>query len=172
VVRAMIELRDTVEIEVPPAEVWRWLERLPEHYCEWHPDHIGMRRIRGMPLVAGSVMEAEEMLHGRRHRLRTKLTHVEPGRSVRYRMFPGLGGGFDIAPSGRGSRFTATVRIGFRIPLVGPLVDAILRRTIGRRLEAIRRHQHEEGTNLKTLLEAPGRQEPGGASMAVRTPAI
>ncbi len=150
----MIELRDTVEIDVRPVQVWRWLEKLPEHYCAWHPDHIGARRVLGAPLAEGSVMEAEEMLHGRRHRLRMTLTHVEPGRSVRYRMFPGLGGGFEIAPSGAGARFTATVRIGLRTPILGPVVDAILRLAFGKRIEAVGRHQHEEGRNLKAVLEA------------------
>ena len=35
----MIELRDTVAIDVAPEVVWSWLEHLPEHALEWHPDH-------------------------------------------------------------------------------------------------------------------------------------
>ena len=36
----MIELRDTVAIEAGPREVWGWLEALPDHYRQWHPDHL------------------------------------------------------------------------------------------------------------------------------------
>ena len=47
----MIELRDTVAIEAGPHEVWGWLESLPEHYRQWHPDHVSAWAMGGR--VAG-----------------------------------------------------------------------------------------------------------------------
>lgn len=157
----MIVLRDTVTIDVPPAEVWRWLESIPEHIAEWHPDDISARWVRGGAFVPSAEMEVKERLHGKPHRLRMTLTEVEPGHWVRYRMFPGLRGEFEVEPAETGSTFTATIAIGLRMPVLGALVDRILRLTMPRRLEAIRQHLAEEGANLKALLETRrSRREP------------
>jgi uncharacterized protein YndB with AHSA1/START domain len=153
----MIVLRDTVTIDVPPAAVWSWLESMPEHALEWHPDHVSARWVRGGTFAPNSEMEITERLHGKIHRLRMRVTEVEPGHWVRYRMLPGLGGRFEVQPAGSGSQFTAALEIGVRLPVVGSFIDAVLRLTIPRRLDAIRRHQAEEGANLKALLEAARR---------------
>ena len=153
----MIELRDPVAIEASPLEVWAWLESLPEHYRQWHPDHLSARWVKGRGFRPGAVLAAEEVLHGRRHRLRLTCVGVEPGRRIRYRMLPGLGGEFVVAAADGGSTFTAVVAIGTSLPLVGPVVDAVLHRTLGGRIAAVARHQAEEGQNLKALLERRGR---------------
>ncbi len=132
----MIELRDTVAIEAGPREVWGWLEALPDHYRQWHPDHLSAAWVRGRAVAPGTVMEAVEVLHGRRHRLRLTYVEVEPGRRVRYRLFPGLGGEFCVAGTDGGSTFTA-----------------VLRRVLAGRIAAIARHQAEEGLNLRALLQ-------------------
>ncbi len=36
---------------------------------------------------------------------------------------------------------------------IGPAADWLLRRTLGNRIDAIGRHQAEEGANLKAMLE-------------------
>lgn len=157
----MIVLRDTVTIHAPPARVWNWLESLPEHYHEWHPDYIGARWLIGGALVSNAVMEGRERLHGKPHRLRMRVTEVKRGHWVRYRIFPGLRGGFEVEPIEGGSRFTATIEFGSRIPVVGALMDGVLRLVIPGRLGAIRRHQAEEGARLKALLVAdPSPREP------------
>jgi len=149
----MIELLDEVEIGVSSDTVWQWLEQMPEHYREWHPDHISCRWVRGDAAVPGAVMEVVERLHGRRHRLRMTLTHVEPGRRVEYRIAPGLGGAFEVEPADGGSRFTAALRIGVSATLLGAIVDRLVRLAAGGRIASIRQHQAEEGANLKALLE-------------------
>ena len=154
----MIELRDTVVIDVPSQVVWEWLETMPEHILEWHPDHISARWVRGCSFAPNAVLEVEELLHGKPHRLPMKIIEVEPGRRACYRVFPGLGGCVHVEPTDAGSRFTATIRLGFRMPVVGALVDALIRRALRERIEGIRRHQAEEGVNLKALLE--GRSSP------------
>ena len=157
----MIAFRDTVTIHAPPARVWSWLESLPEHIHEWHPDHISARWVCGGAFVSNAEMEVNERLHGKPHRLRMAVTEVEPGRWVRYRLSAGLRGGFEVEPVANGTKFTATIEIGLSIPIIGALIDGVLRLLIPGRLEAIRRHQAEEGVNLKTLLEAkPSPREP------------
>jgi hypothetical protein len=149
----MIELYDTVLIRRSPEVVWSWLEHLPEHYLEWHPDHRGCRWIRGEGFVPGAVMEVHEDLHGKPHRLRMELKDVDPGRRVDFRIAPGLAGAFEVQPAAAGSRFIATITVGSPAPVVGRIVDLILDRAMHSRLKAMRRHQVEEGKNLKALLE-------------------
>lgn len=149
----MIELRHTVDINVSPETVWRWLETLPDHINMWHPDHISARWIEGGGFEPGAVMEVRERLHGKAHRLRISLTEAVAGRIVRYRFFPGCRGSFELEEIATGTKFTAAVEIGIRIPIVAPLLDKLLGLAIPGRLNAIRRHQAEEGENLKILLE-------------------
>jgi uncharacterized protein YndB with AHSA1/START domain len=158
----MIVLRDAVTIHTSPARVWSWLEAMAERYREWHPDHVGARWVSGGALVPDAVLEVEERLHGKRHRLRMTVTEVEPGRRVRYRMGPGVRGGFEVEPVEQDTRFTASIELGLEVPLLGALLDGLLRRILRSRLEAIRRHQAEEGASLKALLEAErALSEPG-----------
>ena len=149
----MIELRDTVAIDATPEVVWSWLEHLPEHALEWHPDHLGARWLQGESFVPGATMEVREVLHGKPHRLHLVVTEVRPGRRMRYRVFPGASGEFRVDPTNSGSEFTATIDLGVRTPLLAPVIDRLLRVTIGRRIDAIARHQAEEGVRMKALLE-------------------
>jgi hypothetical protein len=149
----MIELRDSVEIGVAPEAGWAWLERMPEHALEWHPDHLRCRWLRGGGFVPGARMAVLERLHGKLHHLHMTLTAVEPGRRVQYRMAPGLTGSLAVEPSPAGARFTAIIRMGFAVPVVGAALDWLLCRVIPGRIEVVRRHQAEEGANLKALLE-------------------
>ena len=149
----MIELRDTVTIDAGPEVVWSWLESMPEHILDWHPDHRAARWVRHTGFEPGAVMEVEELLHGKLHKLRMTLIDVVPGRLVQYRIFPGCSGELHVRAVNGGTEFTAIIRMGIRIPVVGRFVDGLLRQVLGDRIEAIRRHQAEEGANLKALLE-------------------
>ena len=152
----MIELLDTVAIDVAPEVVWNWLESMPDHYREWHPDHLGGRWVSGGAFLPGAAMEVQEILHGKPHRLRMTVTQVGPGRWIRYRIFPGLGGEFRVNPVNGGSEFTAMIAMGVRAPVIGPIADWLLRHILGNRIDAVGRHQAEEGANLKALLERVG----------------
>lgn len=149
----MIELRDTVTINVPPSVLWDWLQSMPDHYREWHPHHLSARWVHGAALASGAVMEVRERLHGKPHRLRMKVIEVQPGKLVRYRVFPGVSGAFFVRAVKGGVAFTAVMTIGTPVPLIGPVIDKLLCWPLGRRIEAIGRHQAEEGANLKALLE-------------------
>ncbi len=148
----MIELRDSTFIDARPKHVWTWIEEMPLHYREWHPDHVTCRYEGGQVLRTGTVLHVEERLHGRLHRLRLRATEVVPGEVVRYAS-RGFAGAFIIAPEGDGTRFTAELSFGTRTPIVGRALDAVASFVLRSRLEAFRKHMHEEGENLKRLLE-------------------
>jgi hypothetical protein len=149
----MIELCDTIDIDVPPEIIWAWFQHLPEHYKEWHPDHISCRWLHGEAFEPGARMEAVERLHGRRHRLRLTMTGTRPVRRVQYQIYPGVRGSLAAIPTETGSRFTAKIEIGTHLPILGRIIDRMVRLILAPHLEAIRQHQAEEGVNLKTILE-------------------
>lgn len=146
----MRQLRDSVHVDASPEQVWSWLAGLTGHYTEWHPDHVSAEWVRGVPNQVGSVLEVVERIGGRREKLRFEMTHVVAPRLMEYRivgphalLLPG--GAFSIAPDRDGSRFTATIRYRF---------GGVVARLFARRAAALRAHMHEEGVNLKRLVEA------------------
>jgi hypothetical protein len=110
-------------------------------------------------LQPGSEVEFQEYLHGKQHTLRLRLTKVDPGRRMEYKI-PGLGkGAFEVIPEDDEVEFVAELGIGSDIPMVGPLVDAVLRTLFSRRLDAMKEHMQEEGQNLKRIMESGWRPE-------------
>lgn len=145
-------LRDTVLIHVPPPRVWAWLDNLPQHYAQWHPAHRGCRYLRGEHLVMGAVLRIDEELHGKPHTMTLRAVAVQPGRLLRY-AGRGFRGAFILDPDDAGTRFTAELEFGIRVPVIGGFLDRLLRRVLATRLEALRCHMQEEGRNLKRILE-------------------
>jgi uncharacterized protein YndB with AHSA1/START domain len=154
----MITLIDSIEVAAAPEKVFEWLGKRfkdKEGYQAWHPDHVDVHWIKGEPLQEGSIIYAEEYLHGQMHKLKFVITKIVPNKKVEYRLlFPwsffASGGTFLIEPKGRRSCvFTATV--SFR---GGPLFQKLAKN----RIEATKRHMKEEGENLKNALE---REEKG-----------
>ncbi len=144
-----MDISDSVEIEAPPGVVFDWLSHLDRHYREWHPDHRDCYWQKGDGLTPGSVLYAEEILHGKLHKLRYLMTTVEHGSRVKFRLLGALGkliprGEFKVEPTATGSRFTATL-----YPRFGRLLTLLM----PGRVQAIITHQREEGENLKRLLE-------------------
>ncbi len=135
----MIELRDSTFIDAQPEHVWAWLEEMPLHYRQWHPDHVACRYEGGQVLRTGTALYVEERLHGRLHRLRLRATEVVPGEVVRYAS-RGFAGAFIIVPEGDGTRFTAELSFGTRAPIVGRALDAVAGFALRTRLEASRVH--------------------------------
>jgi hypothetical protein len=150
----MLVSRDTVEIDTPPERIFEWFCHLDDNYRSWHPDHVSCRHVRGHDLQDGAVLYAEEYLHGRLHRLKFRLTEVEAGREFRYRIFPGVSGGFRTRPTEKGTEFVAEIFLGWSVPVFGGLVDAILKVLFSNHVGAIRQHMREEGINLRALLSA------------------
>jgi hypothetical protein len=153
----MITLRDSIEVNATPEEVFTWLAqrfRDKESYQAWHPDHVDIRWIKGEALQEGSVVYAEEYLHGVLHRLKFRITKVVPNRLIEYRsLFPlsllASGNSFVIEPRGEG-RCTFTAQGNLRLPKW--LFKRMHPKHKGK-IEATERHMREEGEILKKAVE-------------------
>ncbi len=149
----MIKLKDSIEVNAPAGEVFRWLSQCmldADSYKAWHPDHVDIRWIKGEPLKEGSVVYAEEYLHGDLHKLKFRFIKIVPNRLIEYRiLFPmsllAPSNKFIIEPKSDNScTFTATGIL--RLPVW-------LCKKHKYKSEATRQHMKEEGENLKKALE-------------------
>lgn len=150
----MIRLGDRISIQTTPEQLFQWLESLPREYLSWHPDHVACRVIKGSMVQPGSEIECQEYLHGKLHTMRFRLTAVDPGRRMEYEIMALGRGAFEAIPKGEQVEFVAELGLGSDIPIVGRLMDAMVRLLLSRRLEAMRQHMREEGQNLKKIIES------------------
>ena len=122
----------------------------------WHKeDHVSFRWLKGNPWTEGSVLYAEEYIHGKLHKLKFEITKIVPSRRIEYsptsrfvrKFFPK--NEFIIEQKGESSLFTA--RGTYR---VGKLGKIFFRKAIENGLLSVRKHMREEGENLKIILES------------------
>jgi hypothetical protein len=153
----MIHLEDTIEVKAPPAEVFKFLVQCmkdKEAYLSWHPEHVDIQWTKGQPFEEGSVFFIEEYLQGNLHKLKFRISKIEPNRMIEYRpLFPlsiiATGNIFNIEPTGEGSCiFSAKGHI--RFPL---WIFKKMHKAHPGKLEASKKHMKEEGENLKKILE-------------------
>jgi len=158
----LITLSDSIEVEATPEEVFQWfIHRLrdKESYQAWHPDHVDIRWIKGEPVKEGSIVCAEEYLHGALHRLKFRIVKIVPNKRIEYRpLFPFSllvpGNAFVIEPRGDGQCiFTAMGSL--RLPRW--LFERVAKRH-KEKIEATKQHMKEEGQNLKKAVEIRARQ--------------
>ncbi|MFC1618328.1 hypothetical protein ACFL45_00110 [Candidatus Neomarinimicrobiota bacterium] len=150
----MISLRDSIEIITTPGQLFAWLDRMPQVYTSWHPDHVACRSLHGSILEVGSEIESEEILHGKLHSIRFRTTKVIPDKRVEF-VIDGMGrGAFEARENDATVSFIAELDMGSDMPIIGRLFDFILPLFFNRRIEAMRRHMVEEGQNLKAILES------------------
>ena len=75
-----LTLRDSVEIETTPEEIWAFFCDLEKNYKAWHPeDHISFKWI-GEPMQSDSKWRAEELVRGKVFKLKGTIGEV-----LRYR---------------------------------------------------------------------------------------
>lgn len=151
----MITITDRAIVPAACERVWQWFAAIAEHYRAWHPEHVGWRTLAGTPVTAGSVIVFDEWIGRFRLRMRCRIAAAEPGRGFRYEgLFPyslvRAGGSFRIAPAAGGCEVAAEVHIGWRLPLLGWLLDRAIVAVFP--LGDLRRHMLEEGRNLARLL--------------------
>ena len=147
-------LKDEIDIVCSTRDVFAWLNRFDHYYLLWHPDHITCNYIKGSSLEVGAVLLCQEYLHGKPHKFRMTVVRVDSGSRVDYRIGPGMSGSFKVQPAGDGVRFTAELRLGWYLPGLVGIQDAVLRRLFGWRIKALFQHMNEEGRYLKAMIEA------------------
>jgi hypothetical protein len=153
----MITLKDCIEVKATPEKVYAWLVarfKDKESYQAWHHDHVDIRWIKGEPFQEGSIIYAEEYLHGVLHRLKFRITRIVPNRVIGYRaLFPlslvAPGNTFLIEPKGKNRcLFIATGSL--RLPQW--LFKKITKKHENK-IQATQQHMKEEGVNLKRAVE-------------------
>jgi hypothetical protein len=150
----MISLRDSIEILTTPRQLFAWLDRMPQVYTSWHPDHVACRVAHGSILEVGSELECEEFLHGKLHSMSFRTTRVIPEKRVEFEI-AGMGrGAFEAEGKGDIVRFVTELEIGLDMLIVGPLLDFIFSLFFNKRIDAMKQHMAEEGRNLKAILES------------------
>ena len=150
-------LTDTIEINTTPENVFQFLTSIvdSESYQAWHKeDHVAFRFIKGDPWVVGSVIYAEEYIHGKRHKFKFIITKIVPNKKIEYvpaswllrKYFPK--NEFIIEARGDTCRFIAsgTYRIGW-------IGKTFFKKKLAEGLASIAKHMKEEGENLKNILE-------------------
>jgi hypothetical protein len=149
----MITLRDSIEIKTCPEEVFDFFIHFRENFMAWHPDHIRCWYLEDGPLKEGSTFFIQEYLHKRVMTLGFHVTRLEPPSKIEYRISRLVKGSFHIDSQLDNVSFTAEISFGMEIPVIGDLLDAMLKTFIGHRLKALTQHMVEEGRNLKMILE-------------------
>jgi len=151
-------LTESVEIKTTPEKIFDFFSGVvdDESYRAWHPDdHVALRWIKGRPCEEGSVVYAEEYVHGKLHKLKFVITKVIPNRRIEFAplsrflriYFPK--NIFAIEQEGDMCVFTASACLR-----VGWLVKTFAAGKLKRGLSSVRKHMKEEGENLKRILEA------------------
>lgn len=144
-----MRVEHSVDINVAPDVVYDWLLQLDVNYKTWHPDHRSCYWIQGSGFVEGAVLYSEQILHGKLHKQKARVTHVDPNRCIEFK-YLGIHsllvpkGKFTISSTNSGVRFSEVIEV--RIP-------GLFKLFARKRIQAFERHQEEEMANLKKLLE-------------------
>jgi len=152
-----ITLTDSIEIKTTPERIFEFFINLSvgENYRSWHPqDHVCFRWVKGNPWQVGSIVYAEEYVHGELHKLKfvvIKVVHdkrIEYAPSNRILRFYFPKNSFVMDKKGDSCVFTAsgTYRVGW-------LANTFARKKLEYGLSSIKKHMKEEGENLKCILE-------------------
>ena len=153
-----IVIKDSIEINTTAEKVFDFLTGIEddESYRAWHQkDHVSFRWLKGKPWAEGSVLYAEEYLHGKLHKLKFEIIKIDRGRRIEYaptsrflrKYFPK--NEFIIEQKDKSCLFTASGTC-----LVGKLGKIFFKKKIENGLSSVRKHMREEGENLKKILES------------------
>jgi hypothetical protein len=150
-------LTDSIKIKTTPEKIFAFLTGIvdDDSYRAWHrEDHVRFRWIEGKPWAEGSVIYAEEYIHGKLHKLKFKITKIVPNKKIEYspvsrfirKFFPK--NEFIIKQKGDCCLFIAsgTYRLGW-------IGRTFFKKAIESNLSSVKKHMKEEGENLKRILE-------------------
>jgi Polyketide cyclase / dehydrase and lipid transport len=151
-------LEEITDIEAPSEEVYRFFEEMEDNYERWHPDHITFRWTEGEGLQQGAEAYFEERIAGKVQKKTVSFVEVTPDRYMEFKPTSLLVGllmpqiSFTIDPRSDGCEFTQRIKVR-----TGPIGARLNKREF----DAVRTHMHEEGENLKRILESENRVPSG-----------
>jgi hypothetical protein len=82
-----VVLTDSVEIKTTPEKIFNFITSIvdDETYKAWHADdHLSFKWLRGEPWAEGSILFAEEYIHGKIHKFKFKVTQNIPNKKIKY----------------------------------------------------------------------------------------
>jgi len=80
-------LTDSIKIKTTPEKIFNFLTSIvdDDSYRAWHKeDHVSFRWLKGQPWAEGSVIYAEEYIHGKLHKLKFEITKIVPNERFEY----------------------------------------------------------------------------------------
>lgn len=148
----MVALADSIKIKATPEKIFNVLIKVfssEKYYKMWHKDHTICKWLKGKPFEKGSILYAEEYLHGKLHKMKFIGTKVVKNKIIGFRLlFPTSivcpKGSFIIEKGKGNSIFTANLYFRFSNFFIKYAKD---------RVDAIKRHMKEEGEKLKEIVE-------------------
>lgn len=157
----MRTITEEIEIKATPEQIWNFLTNLhvDNNYKKWHPtDHITYVLRKGSMGKVGGLAYFEEHLGKFTLKLAYKAKIANNPTYLEYTAAPPLSwlhagrGSFQILPiDPKTTRFIAYAEYGYSIPILGPIVDWVATKFI--KYEDAKRHIHEEGENIRRILE-------------------
>jgi len=153
-----IVLTESIEIKATPERIFGFLMQIvdDESYRAWHPeDHVAFRWIKGGPWQEGSVLYAEEYIHGKLHKLKFFITKIVPNRKIEFVPLSRLlriyfpRNTFLIESKGHSCIFTTSGHLR-----VGWLARTLLGKKLKLALSSVKKHMKGEGENMKRILES------------------
>jgi len=147
-----MELLDKIIIKSTPDKIWDTMVfffQNTENYKLWHQDHISCYWKEGKEFSPGSVLIAEELIHGAKHKLGFKIQNLKKNNLVEYKLlFPFSiicsGGYFKLVLKDNETEFIAQLRFRFGF---------LLKFLFKKQAEGLKDHMKEEGQNLKEYVE-------------------
>jgi len=139
---------------------------LEENYPFMHPkDHVWVKCIKGKPTEVGCVWENKEYIGGEvLVNDRYRVVEAIPNKRIVSKLitFPrslvGTKLVLEIDEHGDGMEVTETTEIGYDIPIIGKLVDAIVNKSLTPILPAVKAHEVEGLKYIKDYLEKDNRE--------------
>ncbi len=152
-----IVIKESVEINATPHQIFSFFMSIvdDESYKKWHQkNHVSLKWFQGTPRKEGSVLYAEEYIHGKLHKLKFIIKKVVPDREIVYVPYSRLlrfyfpGNSFLIEPVEDHSRLIASAELK-----IGILAKLLAGKRIEIALKSVRKHIREELENIKKQLE-------------------
>jgi uncharacterized protein YndB with AHSA1/START domain len=111
----MSEIRESVEINRPPEEVFAYLDDVERH-GEWQEDIVGVERVTNGPTRQGTRVRETRHVPGGNRSMTYEVTEHDPPRRSSFRVLDGpirAVGTISVEPAGNGTKSLVTIVMDF-----------------------------------------------------------